>query len=92
MSEHHVAVIGAGPAGIATALSLQKYGVRPLVIDRAAEVGWCAAHHDGGLWSRDQCTADQYERRCGENHRARSVQVKKPQHQQACKHNQESAD
>lgn len=38
MSEHHVAVIGAGPAGIATALSLQKYGVRPLVIDRAAEV------------------------------------------------------
>jgi hypothetical protein len=37
MSEHTV-VIGAGPAGIATAISLRERGVRPLVVDRAAEV------------------------------------------------------
>lgn len=38
MSEHDVAVIGAGPAGIATAVSLQERGVRPLVIDRASQM------------------------------------------------------
>ncbi len=38
MSEHDVVVIGAGPAGIATAISLQARGVRPLVVDRASEV------------------------------------------------------
>lgn len=37
MSEHTV-VIGAGPAGIATAISLHDRGVRPVVVDRAAEV------------------------------------------------------
>ena len=35
MSEHHVAVIGAGPAGVSVALSLHDHGVRPLLIDRA---------------------------------------------------------
>jgi cation diffusion facilitator CzcD-associated flavoprotein CzcO len=38
MSEHDVAVIGAGPAGIATAISLQERGVRPLVVDRAPQM------------------------------------------------------
>jgi NADPH-dependent 2,4-dienoyl-CoA reductase/sulfur reductase-like enzyme len=37
MSEHTV-VVGAGPAGIATAISLHDRGLRPLVVDRAAEV------------------------------------------------------
>lgn len=34
-----VAVIGAGPAGVAVAVSLRDQGVRPLLIDRADEVG-----------------------------------------------------
>jgi cation diffusion facilitator CzcD-associated flavoprotein CzcO len=38
VSEHHAVVIGAGPAGIAMAISLQERGVRPLVVDRAGEV------------------------------------------------------
>lgn len=38
MSEHQVAVIGAGPAGIAVALSLRDRGLRPLLIDKADEV------------------------------------------------------
>ena len=38
MSEHEVAVIGAGPAGIAMAISLQNRGIRPLVVERAGEV------------------------------------------------------
>jgi Pyridine nucleotide-disulphide oxidoreductase len=39
MSEHDVVIIGAGPAGIAMAVSLRDRGRRPLVIDRADEVG-----------------------------------------------------
>ena len=39
MSEHQVAVIGAGPAGISVALSLRDRGLRPLLIDCADEVG-----------------------------------------------------
>jgi cation diffusion facilitator CzcD-associated flavoprotein CzcO len=39
MSEYHVAVIGAGPAGISVALSLRDRGLRPLLIDRADQVG-----------------------------------------------------
>jgi cation diffusion facilitator CzcD-associated flavoprotein CzcO len=38
MSEHDVAVVGAGPAGLAVALSLRDRGVTPLVIDKADEV------------------------------------------------------
>jgi cation diffusion facilitator CzcD-associated flavoprotein CzcO len=38
MNEHDVAVIGAGPAGVAVALSLRDHGVYPLLIDRADEV------------------------------------------------------
>jgi cation diffusion facilitator CzcD-associated flavoprotein CzcO len=38
MSEQDVVVIGAGPAGIASALALKDRGVHPLVIDRADEV------------------------------------------------------
>ena len=39
MSEHQVAVIGAGPAGVSVALSLRDRGLRPLLIDGADEVG-----------------------------------------------------
>jgi cation diffusion facilitator CzcD-associated flavoprotein CzcO len=39
MSQHDVAVIGAGPAGVSVALSLRDRGVYPLLIDRANEVG-----------------------------------------------------
>jgi cation diffusion facilitator CzcD-associated flavoprotein CzcO len=39
MSEHQIAVIGAGPAGVAVALSVRDRGLRPLLIDKADEVG-----------------------------------------------------
>jgi cation diffusion facilitator CzcD-associated flavoprotein CzcO len=37
--EGQVVVVGAGPAGIAAALALKDAGIRPLVIDRAEQVG-----------------------------------------------------
>ena len=37
MSQHEVAVIGAGPAGVSVALSLRDRGVYPLLIDRATK-------------------------------------------------------
>ena len=39
MSEHDIAIIGAGPAGISVALSLRDRGLRPFLIDRADQVG-----------------------------------------------------
>lgn len=36
---HQVAIIGAGPAGVSAALSLRDRGLRPLLVDRADEVG-----------------------------------------------------
>jgi putative flavoprotein involved in K+ transport len=44
---HDVAIVGAGPAGLAAAASLQAEGVRAVVVDKAAEVGstW-RAHYD----------------------------------------------
>jgi len=36
---HDVLIIGAGPAGVSAALSLRDVGLRPLLIDRAADVG-----------------------------------------------------
>jgi cation diffusion facilitator CzcD-associated flavoprotein CzcO len=39
MSERHVVIVGAGPAGIATALALKHRGLRPLVLDAADDVG-----------------------------------------------------
>jgi cation diffusion facilitator CzcD-associated flavoprotein CzcO len=39
MSERNIAIIGAGPAGISVALSLLDRGLRPLLIDRAEQVG-----------------------------------------------------
>ncbi len=39
MREHQVVVIGAGPSGVAAALSLSDRGLRPLLIDRADHVG-----------------------------------------------------
>ena len=38
--EHHdVVVIGAGPAGLATAAALSRLGVEALVVDRGEQVG-----------------------------------------------------
>ena len=39
MSEHDVAIVGAGPAGVSVALSLRDRGLEPLLIDRAENVG-----------------------------------------------------
>jgi cation diffusion facilitator CzcD-associated flavoprotein CzcO len=39
MSERQVVVVGAGPAGVSTALALKDAGVRPLVVDQADEIG-----------------------------------------------------
>ncbi len=39
MSERQVVVVGAGPAGVASALALKDAGVRPLVLDQAGSVG-----------------------------------------------------
>jgi cation diffusion facilitator CzcD-associated flavoprotein CzcO len=38
MTELQVIVVGAGPAGVATALALKDVGLRPLVLDQADEV------------------------------------------------------
>ncbi|HEX6388251.1 MAG TPA: NAD(P)/FAD-dependent oxidoreductase [Solirubrobacteraceae bacterium] len=38
MGEHQVAVVGAGPAGISTAVALKDAGVRPLLIERSDAV------------------------------------------------------
>src|SRR5271166_4216900 len=37
---HPCIVIGAGPAGLATAVELQRCGVPALIVDRAAAVAW----------------------------------------------------
>src|SRR4051812_30256280 len=39
MSAHQVVIVGAGPAGISTAVALKDLGVQPVVIDRAEAVG-----------------------------------------------------
>jgi cation diffusion facilitator CzcD-associated flavoprotein CzcO len=39
MSDHQVVVIGAGPSGVAAAVSLRDRGLCPLLIDKANEVG-----------------------------------------------------
>jgi hypothetical protein len=47
--QHHyrVVVVGAGPAGIGTAVGLAKQGISPvLMVDRAAEVGGVPAKYD----------------------------------------------
>ncbi len=60
-SHYRVAIIGAGPAGVGTALSLAKLGVAPvLLVDRAAEIGGLPAKYEakpGGVptfvvWTR----------------------------------------
>lgn len=38
MTEYDVAIVGAGPAGVSAAVSLKDRGVRPLLIERAANV------------------------------------------------------
>jgi cation diffusion facilitator CzcD-associated flavoprotein CzcO len=38
MGEHAVAIVGAGPAGISTAVALKDLGVRPLLIERSDAV------------------------------------------------------
>ena len=38
MRESEVAVVGAGPSGVATALALKEAGIRPLVLDQADQV------------------------------------------------------
>lgn len=39
MGNHQVVVVGAGPSGVAAAVSLLDLGLRPLLIDRADQVG-----------------------------------------------------
>jgi cation diffusion facilitator CzcD-associated flavoprotein CzcO len=39
MRDHQVIVIGAGPSGVAAALSLRDRGLRPVLVDRADHVG-----------------------------------------------------
>ncbi len=39
MGEHRVAVVGAGPAGVAAAVSLKDRGITPLLIERGEGVG-----------------------------------------------------
>jgi cation diffusion facilitator CzcD-associated flavoprotein CzcO len=39
LNQRDVVVVGAGPAGIAAALALKDVGVRPLVLDRAEQIG-----------------------------------------------------
>ena len=41
MSGHQVVIVGAGPSGVAAAVSLRDRGLRPLLIDRADEVAAC---------------------------------------------------
>lgn len=38
MTNCEVAIVGAGPAGVSAAVSLNDHGVRPLLIDKASEV------------------------------------------------------
>jgi Pyridine nucleotide-disulphide oxidoreductase len=38
MSERHVVIVGAGPAGIAAAVALKDRGIRPVVLDQAERV------------------------------------------------------
>ena len=38
MSERHVVIVGAGPAGIAAAVALKDRGLRPVVVDQAESV------------------------------------------------------
>jgi cation diffusion facilitator CzcD-associated flavoprotein CzcO len=39
MSENQVVVVGAGPAGLSSALALKDVGIRPLLLDQAEQVG-----------------------------------------------------
>jgi cation diffusion facilitator CzcD-associated flavoprotein CzcO len=39
MDAHQVVIVGAGPSGVATAVSLRDRGVHPLLLDRADKVG-----------------------------------------------------
>src|SRR5687768_7325984 len=47
MTERRVTVIGAGPAGVSVSVCLRDRGLRPLLIDKAHEVGaaW-RGHYD----------------------------------------------
>ncbi len=38
MADHDIIIVGAGPVGLATALGLARQGIRPLVLERAAEL------------------------------------------------------
>jgi 2-polyprenyl-6-methoxyphenol hydroxylase-like FAD-dependent oxidoreductase len=38
MSERHVVIVGAGPAGVAAAVALKDRGIRPIVVDQAESV------------------------------------------------------
>ncbi|MFC0454625.1 FAD-dependent oxidoreductase, partial [Rhodococcus jostii] len=39
MSEHQVAIVGAGTSGVAAAVALADRGINPLLLDRADQVG-----------------------------------------------------
>jgi NADPH-dependent glutamate synthase beta subunit-like oxidoreductase len=42
MTNKHVAIIGAGPAGLSAAYELTKQGIRPIVLEKVPLVGGIA--------------------------------------------------
>ena len=60
-SDHHVVIVGAGIAGIASALALKDAGLSPVVLDRADRVAsaWRSRYDSLRLntWRRFSCPA-----------------------------------
>jgi phytoene dehydrogenase-like protein len=48
--EFDVVVIGSGIAGVATALAARRFGLKPVVIEKADRLGGGTAFSMGGIW------------------------------------------